>query len=137
MRAGRQNNGAGLVNVPFALVPFVADNSAAVGAPTMANDIQAEDGRSTKIGFKCQRLFLLVQAAEDPVNRQGTRTELQGNAGIFKASGRKLKASMKAGAVEPTKVEDAAFAGAGGLNPAKSFGAATSVVRREKDIPHR
>src|ERR1035441_9338594 len=112
----------------LAFVAAASGDSAAVGAPAMAHHFEMEAGRSTQVGFKGQRLFLFVVAAQQPLDRQGTRTELHGDVGVFEAAGRELQAGMQAGTVEPVRVEDSSFTGAGGLYPAQRFGSFATVV---------
>ena len=45
--------------------------------------------------FRSPRLFLFVDAAENPVNRQGAGPESQGDMSIFEATGRELKAGVE------------------------------------------
>jgi hypothetical protein len=55
--------------------------------------------------------------------------------GIFEAAGCEMNASAEIAATHPTRLKDAPFAGAGRLYPAKRFGTAAAIVRREQDVP--
>ncbi len=102
----------------------------------MAHDFQMEAGRAAQVGLEGQCFFLLVVVAQQPVNRQGARPELHGDVGVFEAAGRELQAGMQAGTVQPVRVEDASFAGAGRLHPAQRFGPFAAVVGGKEEIPH-
>lgn len=101
----------------------------------MTHDFQMKRGRTAEIRFKSQSLFLLVPAAQQPVNGQRARTKLHSDVGVFKAPRRKLKAGMQTGTGKPLRVENASLASAGGLYPAQRFGASAAVVRGEKEVP--
>lgn len=135
MGAGGQNDRARLVNVPLALIAFPGDNAAAVGAPAMAYHIEAEAWGTTKIGFEGKGLFLAVNAAQDPLDRQGPWPESQNYARVVKAAGRELKSRIEAGTIEPAEINDAAFACTRCLDPAQRFGPAAAVVGGEQDVP--
>ena len=96
VRAGRQHHRPRLVYVPHPLIALGSRNSAAACAPAMAYDFQMEVRRSAQVGFKCQRLFLLVPAAQKPLHRKSSRTKLHGDVRIFKAAGRELQARVEA-----------------------------------------
>jgi hypothetical protein len=116
--ASGQDDRAWFVDIPLALIMFAGQNAVAVRAPTMAHYIEAETGRSAQVGFKGQSFFLLVNTAENPLNRQWARPEPHGDVSIFEAAGRKLETGVESVAIEPAEINDAAFAGASGLNPA-------------------
>jgi hypothetical protein len=106
-----------------------------MGTPAVAHYIEPETGGSAQVGVKGQSFFLLVNAAENPLNRQGARPESHRNVGIFEAAGRKLEASVESIAVEPTKINDATLTGASRLNPAQSLGSAAAIVGGKEEIP--
>ena len=128
-------DGTGLVDVPFALVALARIDAAAVGAPSMTADLKMKAGRSAKIGFEGKGFFLVVPAAENPLNRQSARAKLHGDVSVFEAAGREVQTGTKTGAVEPMRFEDAAFSGACGLYPAESLSSPSAIVGGEQEIP--
>ena len=86
MRAGGQDDRARFVDVPFALVALPGIDAAAVGAPAMPHHFKMEVGGATQVGLEGQRLFLLVNAAQEPLNRQRPRPEFHGHVCVFKAA---------------------------------------------------
>ena len=135
MGACGENDGSGFVDVPLSLVAFALDHAATVRAPAVSHDVETESRRTAKVRFKSQSFLLLVDAAENPVNRQRTRAELQGDAGIFKTARRELQARVQAEAVQPVEFGNTAFTRAGRLHPAQRLGATAAVVGGKEEIP--
>ena len=133
--AGGEDNRAGFVDIPLALVALAGGDVAAVGAPAMTHDFEMEAGRAAKVGFEGQSFFLLVPAAQKPVDGQRPRPELHGDVRVFEAAGREVQAGMKAGTVQPVRIKDASFAGASGLDPAQRFGSFAAVIGGKEEIP--
>jgi len=133
--AGGENDRPRFVDVPLSLIAFALDHAATVCAPAVTYDVETEGRRTAKVCFESQSFFLLVDAAENPVNRQSTRTKLQSDAGIFKTARRELQAGVQAKAVQPVEFRNAALTRAGRLDPAQRLGATTAVVGGEEEIP--
>jgi len=132
--ASGEDDRTGFVDVPLALVP-AGSHSAAVSAPAVAHDLEMKAWRASQISLKGQSLFLLVPAAQQPVNRQRARPKFHGDVCVVEAAGRKLKAGVQAMAVHPSPVENSSFAGAGGLNPTQRLGSFATVVGGEEKVP--
>jgi len=133
--ASGQDDRAGFEDVPLALILFAGQNAVAMGTPAMAHHIKTEAGRSAQVGFKCKSFFLLVDAAENPLNRKWTRPESHGDVSIFEAAGREPQTGVESITIEPTKIDNAAFTGTSRLNPAQGLGSAAAVVGGEEEVP--
>ena len=119
VRPRRQDDRTRLVDFPLAIIPAPAqDRSTAVRAPPMSHDFKIEAGRTTQVRLERKRLFLLVCAAQKPIERKSPRPEAHGYAGIFETSGRKLQTCQQTRIAQPVEVEDSAFACASRLDPA-------------------
>ena len=86
-----EDDGAGFVDIPFAISAAAGGDATAVSAPAMTHDFEMEAGRSAEVGFESQRFFLFAPSAQNPLHGQRPRTELHGDTGVFKTAGREVK----------------------------------------------
>ena len=131
MSARGEDDGAGLVDFPFPLRTLGGTDAVAMSTPAMPHDFEMETGRAAKIGFECERFFLLAHAVQNPVHGQRPRPEFHRDVGIFKTAGREVQASTQAVTVKPARIEDASFSGTRGLDPAESLRTSAAIVRGE------
>src|SRR5208283_295408 len=135
VRPGGQDHGAGFVDIPLAVVALGRRNPAIMSAPAMPDHFQTETRGAIQIGFKGQSFFLLMPAADQPLNGKSARPELHGYAGVIKPAVGKMKTGLQAGRSHPIRFEDASLADACGLDPAQDGGALFSVVMRKHEVP--
>src|SRR5579863_905229 len=101
----------------------------------MPHDFHVKGWRTAQIGFEGESFFLLVPAAQQPLDGERARAEFHGDAGVFEAVRGKLQTGVHAGAVQPVRFEHASLAGAGRLHPAQGLRAPATVVGGKKEIP--
>src|ERR1700686_3597631 len=108
--AGREDDRAWFVEIPFALIAAQGSQAPAVSAPAMAHNFKMEVGRTAQIRLEGERLFLFVPAAQQPMDGQSARPEFHGDVSVFEAARRKLKSGVEAVAIQPAPVEDPSLA---------------------------
>ena len=98
---------------------------------------RGKPGAKSRSASKVSGLFLLAPDPEQPLKRNGPRTEAHRHPDVVKPVGGKSQAGLQAGGTQPAGLHDAAFAGAGGVDPAQGLNAAAIVVAGEGEVPRR
>jgi len=68
----------------------------------MTEHIEMEAGRAVQVRFKSKSLFLLVPDTDEPLERDGPRSQADGYPGVIEPVGRKPEAGLKKSLAQPT-----------------------------------
>src|ERR1041385_4594524 len=101
----------------------------------MSGNIQPEVWPIVQISLKRDRLFLMSPQADQPLNQQRTRQELDCNFCVVKPMSGKAQVRLQATATEPVAVNHTAASRAGSLYPAQHQDALPAIVAGEEQEP--
>ena len=102
----------------------------------MTDDIEMEARGESHVGFERERFLLLAPAAQDPLHRERTGQQANGETGILKPARGKMKSCLQPRTAGlPSQIGDAAFSEACRLDTLQHVACTPSVVTDKPGIP--
>ena len=134
-RAGGQNDRAGPGDRPVSL--WTRYFLWLLGQPSMAGNFQMEGRRIVEIGLECECFSLPTPSADNPLQGNLARKQLDGDPGVLEPMGGKAEMCLEPAGAKPSGLHNSAPRGARSLNPLQNQSAAPPVVAGKQEVPKR
>src|SRR6476660_4295907 len=109
----------------------------ALGQPAMTENIEMETWRAIQVSFKSESFLLLVPDAEEPLERDRARSQMDGYPRVIEPMSAKAEVGLEKSLAEPARVQHLAFVGTGRLDPVQRRSAFATVVASKIEKPKR
>src|SRR5438876_5840859 len=105
--------------------------------PAMAGNLQMEGRRIVEIGLKCECFSLPTPCADNPLQGNVARQQLDGDPGVLEPMGSKTEMCLKPAGAKPSGLHNPAPRRARSLHPLQNQSSAPPVVAGKQKVPKR